>query len=218
MMKFSLPNLCRKVLGLLVLVSLNSNAEVSQQQIEQAQQCTNIVGRLDRLNCFDNAFGVKLSEALTHKETRPLAWSRAMDAAALGASNISPVEDGEGDNSNAWIALKADNDNTDERDKPVLLMSCIDNLSRIELALPTSIEDARVRVAIANHPQQMWRSDDTGVLLSSARGIPAIDLMKSMSRQPFVIIRSNSAAIDGLLFHTDALGEHLPILRERCGW
>ncbi len=218
MMKFSLPNFCWKGLGLLVFVSLSSDAEVSQQQIEQAQQCTTIVGRLDRLNCFDNAFGVKLSEAVTHKDTHPLAWTRAMDAVGSSTSNITPVVDGEGDDSNAWIALKADTDHSDGRDKPVLLMSCIDNLSRIELALPTSIEDARVRVAIANHPQQMWRSDDSGVLLSSARGIPAIDLMKSMSRQPFVVIRSNSAAIDGLLFHTDALGEHLPILRERCGW
>jgi len=218
MMKFSLPNFCCKGLGLLVFFSLNSNAEVSQQQIEQAHQCTNIVGRLDRLNCFDNVFGVKLSEPLTPKDTHPLAWTRAMDAVASSASYLVSVEDGEGDNSNAWIALKANNDNTDERDQPVLLMSCIDNLSRVELALPTSIEDARVSVVIANHPQQMWRSDDTGVLLSSARGIPAIDLMKSMSRQPYVVIRSNSATIDGLLFHTDALAEHLHLLRERCGW
>ncbi len=218
MMKFSLPKLCCKGLGLIVLVSLNSNAEVSQQQIEQAQQCTNIIGRLDRLNCFDNVFGVTLSEALTTKKTLPLSWVRAMNAAKSSTSNTSPVVDGEGDNSNAWIALKANNDKSDGREQPVLLMSCIDNLSRIELALPTSIEDARVRVSIANHPQQMWRSDDSGVLLSSARGIPAIDLMKSMSRQPFVVIRSNSTAIDGLLFHTDSLNEHLHLLRDRCGW
>ncbi len=204
----------------LLFMSVCSSANVSQQQLDDARQCVNVASRLDRLSCFDKAFDVPLNKALSaQKVNRSISWQRAMDTAKSSSSDITFSVEGECKGSNAWIAIKATNEKLAEQDiKPVLLMSCIDNLSRVELALPESTQDARVRVTVANYTEQVWRSDDTGLVMSSARGIPAINWMKTISRQPFTVIRSNSTLVDGLLFDTGKLDRHLHLLRERCGW
>lgn len=78
----------------------------------------------------------------------------------------------------------------------MLLLSCINNLSRIELALPKEVADARIQVSI-RHETQFWRSDDHGVLFSSARGMPAIEMMKLAASESRLLLRSNAPLLTG---------------------
>lgn len=207
--------------ALLLMFSASAWAQASNELVTQAEQCRVISGRLERLACFDRVFQTPVDEVvIAPKQNVPPSWQRAMQAVAGSEAAMVLVTEGEGKGSNAWIALRALNRTTpfEHNAKPVLMVSCIDNLSRVELALPSSVEDARIQISVANAQPEYLRSDDNGVLMSSARGIPAIEMMKSMAREPRLVLRSNSPFADGLQFDASELNDALSALRERCGW
>ncbi|HHI5410043.1 type VI secretion system-associated protein VasI [Vibrio metoecus] len=195
-------------------------AQSSASLVAQAEQCREIPARLDRLACFDRVFATPL-ETVVAAPTNPYPaeWQRAMSALAqpVSESGWALVTEGEGKGSSAWIALPAQNRVAVDQTPPILLLSCINNLSRIELALPKEVADARIQVSI-RHEKQFWRSDDHGVLFSSARGMPAIEMMKLAASESRLLLRSNAPFADGLQFDTRGLNEALDALRERCGW
>ncbi|EGR4142336.1 type VI secretion system-associated protein TagO [Vibrio cholerae] len=189
-------------------------------QVEQAELCREIPARLERLACFDRVFATPLEQvAIAPSNPYPAEWQRAMAALSESQSEAGWVlgTQGEGRGSSAWIALPAQNRSSGETSPPVLLLSCINNLSRIELALPKEVADARIQVSI-RHETQFWRSDDHGVLFSSARGMPAIEMMKLAASESRLLLRSNAPFADGLQFDTRGVNEALDALRERCGW
>lgn len=200
-----------------VFASVATNAtELSAVDLKSAQQCTSISERLERLNCFDQLFQTPTQLNDNRKaDDKPQAWHTAFDT-SMGSEPLNVVEKGSEKEGDAWLTLTAKH--ADKDTAPVLMMSCINNISRIELALPLALEDARIRVSIAGGPTQSWRSDDLGVLFSSARGIPAISMMKAMSKDARLELRSNSPAVDGLKFDASGLSQALKPLRSRCGW
>lgn len=189
--------------------------------IEQAHQCRQIPPRLDRLACFDTIFETPLERTLISIDDNfyPSEWARAIEA--RNSLNFEDgwalVVEGEGKKGNAWVALPAQNATFSDRETPVLLLSCINNLSRVELALPEEVADARIQVSIRGI-SQYWRSDDHGVLFSSARGLSAIEMMKRIANDSNLTLRSNADFADGLQFSTRGLEHGLQALRERCGW
>jgi type VI secretion system protein VasI len=191
--------------------------------VEQANQCRELTERLERLSCFDRVFETPMQAAVGHAvfNTSP-SWQRASAAAKRLSADQTMVltEEGDGELGNAWITLQATNEESrfTQQGKPLLLLSCIDNLSRVELALPSEIPDARVKISLASGTTRYWRSDDSGMLLSSGRGMPAIEVMKDMTRDSRAWLRSNSKSVDGLMFDTSHLSELLPALKRRCGW
>lgn len=208
-------------------LSLSSASFANQAHgvLEQANQCRDIPARLERLACFDAVFSTPL-EARSVPVTDnpyPSEWNRAMTARdslkddkgwALVVEGEDKAQAKEG---SAWIALPAQNTTFSEQAAPVLLLSCINNLSRVELALPNEAPDARIQVSVRG-AKQYWRSDDYGVLFSSARGLPAIDMMKRIANDSYLTLRSNAGIADGLQFNTRDLKSGLRALRDRCDW
>lgn len=208
----------------LLTVSLNSllfsvqtvASDATMSPLERAQQCTTISERLERLSCFDQALNTPTQlSTQSLGDNKPQAWHTAFTT-ALEAQPINVIEQGDKDNGDAWLTLSVAQ--TQDKPSPVLMMSCINKISRIELALPTALEDARIQVSVAYGPKQHWRSDDVGVLFSSARGMPAISMMKAMTKNSRLTLRSNSPQIDGLKFDATQLDQALVPLRQRCGW
>ncbi|WP_037330719.1 type VI secretion system-associated protein VasI [Salinivibrio socompensis] len=211
------------MMSILISSAVNGEPVSAKQQVKQATQCRAVASRLERLACFDRVFNTQVSSAApadNHLEM-PLQWRRATQAAQNSAPKTwSLNQEGEGRGSSAWITLQASNINTTFRgsEQPLLMLSCIDNLSRVELMLPESIDDGRVKLTFPNTQTQYWRNDDSGVVLSSSRGLPAIRLMKALAQDERLTIRSNSQYVDGLTFDTQPLSNALGALRSRCGW
>lgn len=202
------------------LVSMGgAKGETAEQTVQMAQQCRDIQVRLERLACFDLVFKTPVEVVPKTKMTYySPQWNHAMKARkSLTAEQGWTLEAELGDKGNAWIALPAKNANMTEEQRPVLLLSCIKNISRVELALPEQVKDARIQVSIRK-ATQVWRSDDYGVLFSSGRGIPAIEMMKSLTKSSHLTLRSNARFADGLQFNTHDLEHGLSVLKERCSW
>ncbi|OLQ84351.1 type VI secretion system-associated protein [Vibrio ponticus] len=202
------------------LVSMGgAKGETAEQTVQMAQQCRDIQVRLERLACFDLVFKTPVEVVpKTKMAYYSPQWNHAMKARkSLTAEQGWTLEAELGDKGNAWIALPATNVNMTEEQRPVLLLSCIKNISRVELALPEQVKDARIQVSIRK-ATQVWRSDDYGVLFSSGRGIPAIEMMKSLTKSSHLTLRSNARFADGLQFNTLNLEQGLSVLKERCSW
>ncbi|MGD8111512.1 type VI secretion system-associated protein VasI [Vibrio sp. NTOU-M3] len=206
-----------------VCLSSNSHAtSESSQLFERAKECTQVIARIERLKCFDEVFATPVESPVVNKERLPEQWVRAMESFSDSVDELPLVlkTQGEEKQSNAWVALRAQNDKTafEGNDKPILMMSCIDNLSRVELIFPEAVSDPRIKLSVAYGPTQYWRSDDSGLLFSSARGLPAIEMMKAMAKEKRLVLRSNAAIADGLKFDSTELKNSLSALRYRCGW
>lgn len=217
----------RRFLMAIILVACSASfsvANASSETLAQAQRCTSIDSRLERLSCFDTLFQTPTNVHMiqTERPNVPDSWQRAFDSLSQyqsgDVSHLTTQDDG--DRGDAWITLVALNQRTAFADnaKPMLLMSCIDNLSRVELAFPSAIDDPQLTISIVGMAAQSWRSDDVGLLFSSGRGIPAIDMMKAMAKQRQLVLRSNSRIVDGLQFDVGTLSQSLQALRTRCGW
>lgn len=182
--------------------------------LEQAQKCQNLAARLDRLDCFDNLFPPQLSPRVKQSEMEyPWQWEIAFNG--LSSDSVSGAESlfSEKDK---WFTLAAKSG--PEEQAPVLVMSCMNNISRVELVFPQALQDGRITVSVADEPRQAWRSDDTGLVFSSAQGLPAISMMKAMAKQSRLLLRSNAFAVDGLRFDGTTLNKALVPLRKECGW
>lgn len=217
------------VSALLGLIFVNScfafGPEKQDSRIQQAGECVQINERLERLRCFDKVFGTPVAkETDVREKIMPATWQRAMASAEQADPEFAMHLKYEGaedaTEGNAWLTLTAVNQHTRfaENARPVLMMSCVDRLSRVELLLPQELDDARVKISLLGGGSQYWRSDDSGYVLTSARGIPAIELMKRMAGEQHSVLRSNSRFIDGLTFNTASLAGALTALRQRCRW
>jgi len=193
------------------------------EHLQQAQSCTVISDRLARLSCFDHVFKTPLHNVISvTSNVEPFSWRQAMDSfnATQSGEKTHLNLQRKGDRSNAWLTIGAKNGRRKfpQGRIPVLKMSCIDKISRIEIAMPKEIKEARVRLSLVAGDSRYWRTDDSGLLLTTGRGIPAINQMKRMMREQSVTLRSNDKSIDGLVFETDTLNEALKPLRKRCDW
>ncbi|KOO16517.1 type VI secretion protein [Vibrio xuii] len=193
------------------------NAQVTNTyQWEQADQCRIIAKRLERLRCFDQLFDTPVALKGDKRESdKPKVWMLAYPENKTGNA-LGPTLNESDSGEDAWVTLSALPQG--EADSPVLVMSCMDEISRVQLALPKPLIDARISVSVAQGQRESWRSDDEGVVFSSAQGLPAIELMKRMAQQRKVTLRSNSDTVDGLQFDTVALQAALRPLRQRCRW
>ncbi|WP_420745082.1 type VI secretion system-associated protein VasI [Photobacterium damselae] len=214
------------IVGLLSHVSISAVASVNSDEVMvQAQHCRSIEANLPRLECFDRVFSTPIKTVPLTKNSvvMPQSWQWATDSeknrtTAVGfyANKGDSVTEGE----RYWLTAPAINKHFAKGKAPVLMLSCIENISRVELVFPEPIQESRVSVSIPGIPvvTQNWISDDTGYLLRSGRGIPAIEAMKSMLTAPQLILRSNAKDVDGLAFDTTDLRSVIEPMRKACRW
>ncbi|MEZ8140861.1 type VI secretion system-associated protein VasI [Enterovibrio sp. FF113] len=195
--------------------------------LEQAKVCVDIVGRLDRLACFDNVFDTPLMKVpeTTFKALKPEAWLRATasesqrddDSTGFVLRYVNSKEPKAG----MWMTATALPDRGQKTaDMPILMFSCIDSISRVELVLPevTAAGKALVTTSANSGFTQRWLSDDSGSIMRAGRGLPAIDVMKALMSGPRAVVRSDLDEIGNLTFDTAELKETIGPMRQTCRW
>lgn len=184
---------------------------------EDAKKCTSINARLERLDCFDKVFNTKLPQVEPRQAIKSEAWYRGMALENKRVeNNLRPLISDAIDNSNdIWLTLPS---LSDSNTQGVLMLSCIDNISRLDLLLKEKISQVRLEISANAFKTSLWRVDNSGYVLSSARGLPAIELIKDISNFPMLKIESEDAVINGMSFNTRDLSTSLTSLRRNCRW
>lgn len=194
--------------------SISSDAEST---VQNAENCITIAEDRSRLTCFDRFFKTP-SFASTlkppeYKTVHPVEWIAAWnkEKERLEGNDgflLNVTAGGFLDSITLTIPLK---------NKDLLVLSCIDKISRIELMLNTPTLDGIIPVMTKGYSEKstIWMSDDSGYILRAGRGIPSINIMKNLLNQSEILLefKNKSTSIP-----TQDLTEKIKLLRSTCTW
>lgn len=203
-------------------------ADASVKSKDLAEKCTIISARLKRLHCFDALFGEKnlSSSDLNKPILMPITWQKAVDSEAMRQHTKGFIvhyldKQGSDPKKGVWMTLAAQSKRKNNlKFMPILMLSCIDEISRVEIILPKSSLDSKAKVTVnsAFSQTQYWFSDESGMVFRTGRGLLAIEVMKTLLSSSSSTFRSDIEQIQEVNFDLNSLGKDILPLRQACQW
>nr|WP_314477616.1 type VI secretion system-associated protein VasI [uncultured Pseudomonas sp.] len=203
------------VFGLLLL--FNSAPGVGSVNLD----CRNILSNIERLACFDQAAGTP-RQAVDQKWSAPEQDAPTVRRVlALEAGR--PAEDltfrlGSGEYG-LLITAPAIASGTPS---PYLAISCVQNITRLQLITAQPIEAGRVSVRLRGDRGQTattaWQVTENGQVLDAGRGLPGIEQLKQLIGAQRIHVQSDHPAVDGLVFDAQGLDPLIDEARRTCRW
>ncbi|MFT5236357.1 MAG: type VI secretion system protein VasI [Shewanella sp.] len=190
------------------------------RQLNDAKACVTIKSKLERLYCFDQVFMTPLAVIETQDiaKVHVTEWVRANESEARRQGQSGFLFGHQEDKpNNVWLTTTAIGALPP---RPILMLSCIDNISRVELVIPQEMSEGSVRVSV-NQPDsqgRLWVSDHSGLVFRTGRGIPAIHVMKSMLSGDEFTFSSDNSRFNGLQFDATGLKQAIKPLQKACRW
>ena len=106
--------------------------------------------------------------------------------------------------------------------RPVLMFSCVDNITRMQVALmhPLDVHDIAVTLNADNRAlRSHWFVRENGTLLESSRGLSGIDEIKQLCGAKTLTVDTGADNAAGkLTFNIDGLARAIAPLRDACHW
>lgn len=185
------------------------------------QDCSQIVSNLERLACFDKSAG-------TPAHLVPMQWSgpeqdsptvRRVMAREAGR----PPED-------MTFRLKAAEDGlmisapaiASAAPHPYLVISCVQNISRLQLVTAQPIDARRVTIRLQGERgatvPTLWQVTENGQVLDAGRGLPGIEQIKPLIGAHRIRVESDNPSVDGLIFDAQGLDPLIAEARKTCRW
>lgn len=222
-MRFTL-NLIGIYCLLLVPFSQGSEKNENEPQFEnQLQQCRQISALLERLSCYDE---IKLSQkspiVLTSLAGKGKAWTRAnQQEQERDSTNLQFIRT-ESPLPNPQVVLTTPALGYPSSDRPILMFSCIDNITRLQVALPTSLgQQTSIGVKLItdkNQLQGQWFVRENGFIVEASRGLDGIKEIQQLFQANQMKIQFDENKIMPLTFNIEQLEETIKPLRTMCHW
>lgn len=105
--------------------------------------------------------------------------------------------------------------------RPVLMFSCVDNITRMQVALTASRQESDIPVTLNTENGQFrsrWFVRENGFLLEASRGLAGIDEIKQLFSAKTLTLVAGSGNAGKLTFNIDGLAQTIAPLREACHW
>ncbi|MCY1402771.1 type VI secretion-associated protein [compost metagenome] len=191
------------------------------------RNCPQIVSNLERLACFDQAAGTPL-------HLPRLEWS-APEQEAPSLQSVMANEARRAPDDLAFNISDQGNDSKGQKrlvisapaiaaaePRPYLAISCIENISRLQLLTGQPIDAGRVIVQLRTERQATnavpWQVVENGQVLDAGRGLPAIEKIKVLIGAYRIHVVSDDPVLDGLSFDAQGLDPLIDQVREACRW
>ncbi|HDZ8013037.1 TPA: type VI secretion system-associated protein TagO [Citrobacter amalonaticus] len=197
----------------------------TQVTVQAMQSCRQVSAALERLDCYDHLLAPLSPQgfegALVKAVYRGEAWTRATTQEKNRPGNTTTllVTQVPGDRPTVIITTPAIGS---VPPRPVLMFSCVDNITRMQIALMKAMDVHDIDVTLNADGRQLrshWFVRENGVLLESSRGLSGIDEIKQLfgAKTLAVDIGADSAA-GKLTFNIDGLARAIAPLRDACHW
>ncbi|TKV11693.1 type VI secretion system-associated protein TagO [Citrobacter sp. wls619] len=213
--------------GVTAALSEATSAEPdAQTALTAMQRCRQEPAALERLDCYDHilapvqsGFGGALVKAKYEGE----AWKRAFAQEKKRPDNSTTLmmtqSNGDAERPTVIITTPAIG-NVPPR--PVLMFSCVDNITRMQVALMHSMTPDSIDVTLTTDSgrfQSRWFIRENGTLLESSRGLSGIDEIKQLFGAKTLTINTGADSAAGkLTFNIDGLAKTIAPLRDACHW
>ncbi|CNH73970.1 type VI secretion system-associated protein VasI [Yersinia pekkanenii] len=197
--------------------SPSTMTESDSGKMALVMRCRSESSALVRLDCYDNALSSQPEIKASTQNTGP-AWQRAMshEKGRTDHSTTFLVTEGEGINPRVIITTPAIGV---PPPRPVLMLSCIDNITRLQIALARPQKEASVTLTTNNSRFDVhWFLRENGYLLESSRGLAGIDEIKRLMSANTLTIEGTNSTFPRLTFNLSQLTPALKSLRRACHW
>ncbi|MBF8792375.1 type VI secretion system-associated protein TagO [Pseudomonas monteilii] len=196
---------------------------------QPAPDCTRIVSNVKRLACFDEAAGTPLQVPVTKNawlapeaSAPSVSWVMANEAQRTPgdlAFRLGLQDDGPAGQRRLVISAPAI---ATLEPRPYLAISCVQNISRLQLLTARPIDGNRVTLQLRTERQatdtRPWQVLENGQLLDAGRGLPAIEQIKALIGGHRIHVVSEHPALDGLSFDAQGLAPLIDQVRKACRW
>ncbi|EBU4214783.1 type VI secretion system-associated protein TagO [Salmonella enterica subsp. enterica] len=206
------------------LSSTTSPVSDTQTTLKAMQSCRREPAALERLDCYDHILAPEqpgFDGALVKARYEGEAWKRAF-----------AQEKQRPDNSTALMMTQSDGERPtviittpaigNVPPRPVLMFSCVDNITRMQVALTHTMASSDIAVTLTTDTgrfQSHWFIRENGTLLESSRGLSGIDEIKQLfGAKTLTIDTGMNSAAGKLTFNIDGLAKTIAPLRDACHW
>lgn len=204
------------ILTWLLILPMTCHADL----LIDAKSCVDVKSKLERLHCFDQVFTTPIAPQKTDTllDEQPEEWKRATKNEERRRDHSNFILNEGDDSGDLWLTASAIGALPP---RPILMLSCINGISRVELLLSHYFERNSMKIAFNSRlPKMMqsWQSDNSGTLFRTGRGLPAVKAMRRMWAKNLLTLHSDTEEIDGLQFNTSELKWAIMPLRKACRW
>lgn len=212
--------------GLLPLLLITSPVFAGDEQVtlEAMSACRKEPAALERLDCYDRILAPQsdsgFAGALVKARYDGEARKRAFEQEAQRADNSTALllTRTEGEHPTVVITTPAIGSLPP---RPVLMFSCVDNITRMQVALSASRQEHDIPVTLKTESgafRSRWFVRENGFLLEASRGLSGIDEIKQLFGARTLTLETGNGGAGQLIFNIDGLAQTLTPLREACHW
>lgn len=197
----------------------------AQATLQAMQTCRQEPAALERLDCYDRLLSPLSSErfngALVKASFVGEDWTRATEQEKRRQGNTTEllVMQTPGERPTVIITTPAIGH---VPPRPVLMFSCVDNITRMQVALihPLDMHDIAVTLnADSRTFRSRWFVRENGVLLESSRGLSGIDEIKQLFGAKTLTVDTGADNAAGKqTFNITGLAQVIGPLRDACHW
>ncbi|CAH3847122.1 hypothetical protein AI2668V1_3780, partial [Citrobacter freundii] len=197
----------------------------AQATVSAMNSCRTEPAALERLDCYDRILAPEQSEGFTHALAKARyegeAWKRAFtqEKQRTDSSTTLMMTESPGERPTVIITTPAIGH---VPPRPVLMFSCVDNITRMQVALTHPRTENDLDVVLKADDRQFhshWFIRENGYLLEASRGLSGIDEIKQLFGARTLTIDTGSDSTAGkLTFNIDGLVKTIAPLRDACHW
>ncbi|EAB8414495.1 type VI secretion system-associated protein TagO [Salmonella enterica] len=208
----------------LLLITSPVFAGDGQVTLEAMSACRKEPAALERLDCYDRILAPQADSgfagALVKARYDGEARKRAFEQEAQRADNSTALllTRTEGEHPTVVITTPAIGSLPP---RPVLMFSCVDNITRMQVALSASRQEHDIPVTLKTESgafRSRWFVRENGFLLEASRGLSGIDEIKQLFGARTLTLETGNGGAGQLIFNIDGLAQTLAPLREACHW
>lgn len=196
----------------------------AQTMLNAMMVCRREPAALERLDCYDHILASEqpgFDGALVKASYEGEGWKRAFTQEKQRPDNSTTLMlTQSGEKRPTVIITTPAVGNVPPR--PVLMFSCVDNITRMQVALARAMipDDIAVTLITDNGRfQSHWFIRENGYLLEASRGLSGIDDIKQLfGSKTLTIITGTDSAATKLTFNIDGLAKTIAPLRDACHW
>ncbi|MEQ1963228.1 type VI secretion system-associated protein VasI [Xenorhabdus khoisanae] len=188
-----------------------------EQNLDELYNCRFEPSPLIRLACYDSALNnLKFKTVQIPIENMGPSWRQAMEQEMKRTDYSTDFIVKQGENGEAPVILTTPALGV-APPRPVLMLSCIDSITRLQVALPKAVESGVVTVTTDKAEYRTeWFVREHGYLWESSRGLPGIEEIKRLMNSERVTITGSNG--HQITFNISQLEQAAKPLRAACRW
>lgn len=194
----------------------------AQATVNAMNTCRKEPAPLERLDCYDHVLtpeeGLGFDSAQVKARYQGESWTRAMEQEKRRTDNATALmmTQTPGERPTVLITTPAIGSLPP---RPVLMFSCVDNITRMQVALTHARTENDMPVSLVTEDgafRSHWFVRENGMLLESSRGLTGIEEIRHLFGAKTLTIDTGPG--NKLTFNIDGLAQTIAPLRDACHW